>query len=241
MEGAIDQVSVAIAGGADFSVWGIFIRSGFVIKMTMLVLFLASIWSIAVMVEKWLRLRKLATYAADFEDSFWAGGSLDELHARVGDTPTDPMASVFSAAMREWKRSATRGLVETESMRANLQERIERVMEVTLSREMERLERHMVFLATAGATAPFVGLFGTVWGIMGSFQAIADSANTNIAVIAPGLSEALFTTAMGLVVAIPAIAAFNRLQRDLMQYEHRVESFASEFTGILSRQLDEQE
>ena len=141
--------------------------------------------------------------------------------------------------MSEWKRSTARGLVATEHMRTNLQERIERVMEVTLGREIERLERHMVFLATAGATAPFIGLFGTVWGIMNSFQAIAASDNTNITVIAPGLSEALFTTAMGLIVAIPAIAAFNLFQRDIQHYSQRVEGFASEFTGILSRQLDE--
>ncbi|MCZ6763943.1 MAG: protein TolQ [Alphaproteobacteria bacterium] len=223
----------------DFSVWGIFIRAGIVIKLTMLVLLIASGWSVAIMIEKWLRLKRLAASAAEFEDSFWAGGSLDELHNRVGDNPSDPLAAVFSAAMNEWQRSTGRGLVATDQMRANLQERIERVMEVTLGREMERLEKHMVFLATAGATAPFIGLFGTVWGIMNSFQAIAVSDNTNITVIAPGLSEALFTTAMGLVVAIPAIAAFNRFQRDIQQYALRVESFASEFTGILSRQLDE--
>lgn len=223
----------------DFSIWGIFVRSGLVIKLTMLVLLLGSGWSIAVMIEKWLRLRKLAANAAEFEDSFWAGGSLEELHDRLGETPSDPMAAVFSAAMSEWKRSTLRGLVATEHMRANLQERIERVMEVTLGREIERLERHMVFLATAGATAPFIGLFGTVWGIMNSFQAIATSNNTNLTVIAPGLSEALFTTAMGLVVAIPAIAAYNRFQRDIQHYSQRLEGFASEFTGILSRQLDE--
>ena len=224
----------------DFSIWGIFYRAGPVIKITMVILLIGSGWSLSVMIEKWLRLRKLAGQATEFEESFWAGGSLEELHNRIGDEPNDPMAAVFAAAMNEWQRSTARGLVATEQMRANLQERIERVMEVTLGREMERLERHMVFLATAGATAPFIGLFGTVWGIMASFQAIAESETTNIAVIAPGLSEALFTTAMGLVVAIPAIAAFNRFQRDIHNYTLRVESFASEFTGILSRQLDEQ-
>jgi biopolymer transport protein TolQ len=224
---------------ADFTMWGIFVRSGFVIKFTMLILLVGSGWSLAIVVEKWLRLRKLSATAVEFEDSFWAGGSLEELHSQIGETPSDPMAAVFSAAMAEWKRSTSLGLVATEHMRTNLQERIERVMEVTLGREMERLERHMVFLATAGATAPFVGLFGTVWGIMNSFQAISASDSTNITVIAPGLSEALFTTAMGLVVAIPAIAAYNRFQRDLQHYAQRIEAFASEFTGILSRQLDE--
>ena len=191
------------------------------------------------MIDKWLRFKKLATLATDFENRFWAGGSLDELHDSIGDQPADPMSAVFAAAMGEWQRSTARGLVATEQMRENLQERIERMMEVTLGRETEKLERHMVFLATAGATAPFIGLIGTVWGIMNSFQAIAESDDTNITVIAPGLSEALFTTAMGLVVAIPAIAAYNRFQHDIQHYVQRVESFASEFTGILSRQLDE--
>ena len=141
--------------------------------------------------------------------------------------------------MSEWRRSSARGLASSDSVQANLRERIERVMEVSLTREMERIERYMVFLASAGATAPFIGLFGTVWGIMNSFQAIAVAKDTNLSVVAPGLAEALFTTAMGLIVAIPAVAAYNKFSTDMSRYSQRLEGFAAEFGAILSRQLEE--
>ena len=228
--------TVTITGGAefyDFSVWGLFVRSDIIIKLVMIILFFASFWSWTIIIDKWVRFRRLASQASAFEDSFWAGGSLDELYDRVGNAPMDPMSAVFSAAMGEWRRSAA------DRAHGRLQERIERVMEVTLGREVERVERYLVFLASAGATAPFIGLFGTVWGIMNSFQAIATAKNTNIAVIAPGLAEALFTTAMGLVVAIPAVAAFNKFNADVSRYTQRLEGFAAEFSAILSRQLEE--
>ncbi len=234
--------SVAFGGTAlvaDFSVWGLFLRSDVVIKLVMIILFAASFWSWTVIIDKSLRLRRLWGQAADFEDSFWAGGSLDDLYDRVGNSPLDPMAAVFSAAMGEWRRSSSRGLASTERMRASLQERIERVMDVTMAREVERVERYLVFLASAGATAPFIGLFGTVWGIMNSFQAIALAKDTNLAVVAPGLAEALFTTAMGLIVAVPAVAAYNKFSADLARYSQRLEGFGSEFSAILSRQLEE--
>src|SRR5437868_871386 len=144
-----------------------------------------------------------------------------------------------AATMREWRRSAAKGLLGTATMRASLQQRIERVMNVTLGREMERVERFMPFLATVGATAPFVGLFGTVWGIMDSFQSIAAAKNTSLAVVAPGIAESLFATALGLVAAIPAVVAYNKLSSDFGRYSGRLEAFASEFSAILSRQLDE--
>lgn len=234
--------SVAFAGATavtDFSVWSLFLRSDLVIKLVMVILFVASFWSWTIIVDKWLRLRRLWNQAAEFEDSFWSGGSLDDLYDRIGNAPMDPMAAVFTAAMGEWRRSSARGLAATERMRLSLQERIERVMEVTMVREVERVERFLVFLASAGATAPFIGLFGTVWGIMNSFQAIASAQNTNIAVIAPGLAEALFTTAMGLIVAVPAVAAYNKFSTDVARYTQRLEGFASEFSAILSRQLEE--
>ncbi len=234
--------SVAFGGAAlaaDFSIWALFLRSDVIIKLVMIILFAASFWSWTVIIDKWLRMRRLWGQAAEFEDSFWAGGSLDDLYDRVGNSPLDPMSAVFSAAMGEWRRSSSRGLAATERMRASLQERIERVMDVTMAREVERVERYLVFLASAGATAPFIGLFGTVWGIMNSFQAIALAKDTNIAVIAPGLAEALFTTAMGLIVAVPAVAAYNKFSNDLNRYSQRLEGFASEFSAILSRQLEE--
>jgi biopolymer transport protein TolQ len=234
--------TVAVTGGAnitDFSVWALFLRSDVVIKLVMIVLFVASFWSWTIIIDKWLRVRRLEKEARKFEESFWSGGSLDELFESYGARPVDPMSAVFAAAMTEWRRSTERGLSTTVALRANLQDRIERVMDVTLVREMERIERYMVFLASAGATAPFIGLFGTVWGIMNSFQAIAVAKDTSLAVIAPGLAEALFTTAMGLIVAIPAVAAYNKFSTDMNRYAQRLDGFAAEFTAILSRQLEE--
>ena len=202
-------------------------------------LFVGSIWSWTIIIDKWLRVRRLEKEAKIFEESFWSGGSLDELYESFGASPRDPMSAVFASAMTEWRRSTERGLSTTSELRAGLQDRIERAMDVTLGREMERLERYMVFLASAGATAPFIGLFGTVWGIMNSFQAIAVAKDTSLAVIAPGLAEALFTTAMGLIVAIPAVAAYNKFSTDMNRYAQRLDGFAAEFTGILSRQLEE--
>ncbi len=241
MEGNVIE-TVALAGGTgalDFTIWGLFWRSDIVIKMTMLVLFLASIWCWTIIVDKVLRLRRLRAESNNFEDTFWSGGSLDDLYDRMGVQPREPMSAIFSAGMAEWRRSRTRGLTATDRMRDRLHERIDRVMEVTLGREMERLERYLVFLASAGATAPFIGLFGTVWGIMNSFQAIALAQNTNLAVVGPGLAEALFTTALGLIVAVPAVVAYNKLRADIMRYGARLEGFAGEFSGILSRQLEE--
>ena len=234
--------TVTVTGGAiatDFSVWALFLRSDVVIKLVMVVLFVASFWSWTIIIDKWLRVRRLESGARRFEESFWSGGSLDDLYESYGATPRDPMSAVFAAAMTEWRRSTERGLSTTVALRTNLQDRIERVMDVTLGREMERIERYMVFLASAGATAPFIGLFGTVWGIMNSFQAIAVAKDTSLAVIAPGLAEALFTTAMGLIVAIPAVAAYNKFSTDMNRYAQRLDGFAAEFTAILSRQLEE--
>jgi len=214
-------------------------QADIIVKLVLVLLLLASFWSWAVIFDKALRLRRLRVAAASFEETFWSGGSLDDLFDRVGQRPVDPMSAVFAAAMREWRRSAAKGLLGTAVMRASLQQRIERVMTVTVGREMERAERFMAYLATVGSTAPFVGLFGTVWGIMDSFQSIAASKNTSLAVVAPGIAESLFATALGLVAAIPAVVAYNKLSSDFNRYAGRLEAFASEFSAILSRQLDE--
>ena len=219
----------------------LFLQSDSIVKFVMLILLAASFWSWAVIFDKVLRLRRLQQAASSFEDTFWSGGSLDDLYDRVGQRPIDPMSAVFGAAMREWRRSAAKGLLGTPGMRSSLQQRIERVMNVTVGREMDRVERFMSFLATVGSTAPFVGLFGTVWGIMNSFQAIAASKNTSLAVVAPGIAEALFATALGLVAAIPAVVAYNKLATDFGRYASRLEGFATEFSAILSRQLDERQ
>ena len=226
---------------ANFSVWGLFIQATWIVKIVMIILLLASVWSWAIIFEKVWNLRRLQRSATVFEDEFWSGGSLDSLYEKIGRQAENPMTAIFTAAMREWRRSSSRGLQRSESSHAGLQQRIERVMQVTLDREMVRLERYMTFLASVGSTAPFVGLFGTVYGIMNSFQSIALTKQTSLAVVAPGIAEALFATALGLVAAIPAVIAYNKISTDLGRYASRLEAFAAEFTAIMSRQLEEAE
>ena len=218
----------------DLSLWGLFLQADWVVKGVMLGLLVASIWVWAVVFEKVTSLRRVNKAADGFEDAFWSGGSLDELHTKEGENPSHPIAAVFGAAMREWRRSTTAG-----TALAGAKERVERAMGVTIGREMERLERWMVFLASVGSVAPFIGLFGTVWGIMNSFAAIAGMQNTNLAVVAPGIAEALFATAIGLVAAIPAVLAYNKLNTDLARFAARLESFAAEFGAIVSRQAEQ--
>jgi len=240
METQVDPTQLAGSlPPADLSLLGLFMQADIVVKVVMLILLFASFWSWAIIFEKAMRLKRLNGRAGQFEESFWSGGSLEELFDRISNRPTDPMASIFVAAMREWRRSASKGLLVSDQLRAGLQQRIDRVMQITLGREMEQVERQMVFLASVGASAPFVGLFGTVWGIMNSFASIAASKNTSLAVVAPGIAEALFATALGLVAAIPAVLAYNKLSNDLGRYAIKLDTFAGEFGAILSRQLEE--
>ena len=235
---AINTVGLAATSGdLDFSVWTLFLRADLIVKLVMLLLLSASVWCWAIIIEKSVRLRRLNRDATEFEDSFWSGGSLDALYDRIGAQPLDPMGAVFSSAMKEWRRSAETGNL-TVDRGSSLTERIERVMDVTLSRELEHVERQMIILASTGSTAHFIGLFGTVWGIMNSFQSIAMSKNTSLAVVAPGIAEALFATALGLLAAIPAVIAYNKISKDLDRYAARLEDFSSEFSAIISRQLD---
>jgi biopolymer transport protein TolQ len=232
--------SVALSGSVsgDMSVWALFIDADIIVKAVMLLLLLASIWCWTIIFDKWFRLRGLFRRADQFEEAFWSGGSLEELYDRIGSRPLDPMSSIFVAAMREWRRATSKGVLEGDA-RGGLARRIDRVMQVTLSREMEQLEARMGFLASVGSTAPFIGLFGTVWGIMSSFHNIGASKNTSLAVVAPGIAEALFATALGLVAAIPAVLAYNKLSTDVDRYASRLEAFSGEFGAILSRQLEE--
>lgn len=240
MEQAIvDGAAGQALANSQLTLWNLFISADWVVKTVMLVLLVASVWCWAIIFDKTFRFRRLQRRANKFEDEFWSGGSLEELYERVGQQPSDPMTAVFSAAMREWRRSSAKGLVYSEAGRSGLRDRLERVMQVTVAREIERLERYMMFLASVGSTAPFVGLFGTVWGIMNSFQSIAVTKQTNLAVVAPGIAEALFATALGLVAAIPAVIAYNKLSTDLGRYAGRMETFAGEFIAILSRQIEE--
>ncbi len=238
-QAAVDGIALAGSIEIDLSVWGLFLQADPVVKAVIFILIVASVWCWAIIFDKVYRMRRLNRQASRFEEHFWSGGSLEELYDRIGKRPADPMTAVFAAAMREWRRStdATRGQVA--GMRAGLGERIDRVMQVTVGREMERLEKYMSFLASTGSTAPFIGLFGTVWGIMNSFQSIAASKNTSLAVVAPGIAEALFATALGLVAAIPAVIAYNKISTDLGRYAGRLEAFSGEFSAILSRQMEE--
>jgi len=233
---AVDAVNLASAGG-HLSLWGLFVEADIIVKLVMLGLLSASVWVWAIVFEKWTSLRKANREADGFEDRFWSGGSLDELYDQEGGNPTHPMASVFAAAMGEWRRSLR--VAGADISHTSVRERIDRAISVTVQREMDRMERWMVFLASVGATAPFIGLFGTVWGIMRSFSAIAAMQTTNLAVVAPGIAEALFATAIGLVAAIPAVLAYNQISTSLSRFAARLEGFGAEFSAILSRQSEE--
>ena len=224
----------AATAAADFTVWSLFLRADLVVKSVMIGLLLASVWSWGIIFEKWIRLRTVGRGADRFEQLFWSGKSLDEIYEDVQAKAENPMSRLFVSAMREWKRSA-----EATAHFAGLKERIDRVMSVSISREMMALENRLLFLATVGSVAPFVGLFGTVWGIMNSFQSIAISRDTNLAVVAPGIAEALFATALGLLAAIPAVVAYNMFSNSVGRVGSRLDGFADEFSAIVSRQVDE--
>jgi biopolymer transport protein TolQ len=234
MDDAVTEV-VLPSASTGFSLLSLFFQAHIVVKIVIIGLLLASVWSWAIIVDKTLLYRRVRGQMDRFEKIFWSGQSLEELYRSLsGRTPT-AMASVFVAAMREWKRSFEAGARSP----IGLQTRIDKVLDVTIDRETERLERRLLFLATVGSSAPFIGLFGTVWGIMTSFQAIAASKNTALAVVAPGIAEALLATALGLLAAIPAVIAYNKLSSDSGKISQRLEGFADEFAAILSRQVDE--
>lgn len=219
--------------------WSLFLQADIVVQVIMLILLGASFWTWAIIFDKVVRLRRLRGLADRFEDAFWSGGSLEDLYDQYDGRPQDPMSAVFISAMREWRRSAAAAMAGSEGLRARLGERMERVMNIAIGRETGRLSRYMVFLASVGSAAPFVGLFGTVWGIMNAFTSIAAAENTSLAVVAPGIAEALFATALGLFAAIPASLGYNKISSDLNVYTQRLETFADEFSAILSRQVEE--
>jgi biopolymer transport protein TolQ len=234
-DNGVTQVVLAVPMTADISLLALFLQAHIVVKVVIVGLLLASVWTWAIIVDKSLLFSRIRRQMDRFEKLFWSGQSLEELYRSLtGRTPT-AMASVFVAAMREWKRSFESGARSP----MGLQMRIDKVLDVTIVRETERLERRLLFLATVGSAAPFIGLFGTVWGIMSSFQAIAASKNTALAVVAPGIAEALLATALGLFAAIPAVVAYNKLSNDAGKIGQRLEGFADEFSAILSRQVDE--
>ena len=220
---------------ADVSLWALFMLASWVVKLVMLGLLGASVWTWAMVIDKLVNYNKARRQFDSFEQIFWSGQSLEELYRTLSERQTSGMATIFVSAMREWKKSFERGARSP----IGLQMRIDRAMDVTLARETETLEARLSSLATIGSAAPFVGLFGTVVGIMTSFQGIAASKSTNLAVVAPGIAEALLATAIGLVAAIPAVIAYNKFSGDANKLVSRMEAFADEFSAILSRQIDE--
>ena len=226
-----------LAAQADqFGLFNLFLIASPMVKLVMIGLVVASILCWGIVFEKWLAVRRMKSTMDKFEQLFWSGQSLEDLYLTLGPRNNKGMAALFMSAMREWKRS------QDSAMRAGfagVQMRINKVMDVQLQKEMAKLEQRLLVLATVGSTAPFIGLFGTVWGIMNSFRAIGVSKNTNLAVVAPGLAEALFATALGLLAAIPAVMFYNKYSSDIGKIAARLENFADEFGSIISRQLDE--
>jgi biopolymer transport protein TolQ len=220
---------------SDLSIFTLFWQAHWIVKAVMLGLVSSSIWVWAIVFTKFIMFARNRREFDAFESAFWSGQSLEELYRSLSARESQGMSALFVAAMREWKRS-----FESQARSfAGLQQRIEKVMNVTIAREVERLERQLLVLATVGSAGPFVGLFGTVWGIMTSFQSIAASKNTSLAVVAPGIAEALFATAIGLIAAIPATIFYNKFVADVNKQAQRLEAFADEFSAILSRQIDE--
>jgi biopolymer transport protein TolQ len=220
---------------SNLSLWALFSNADLIVKLVMVGLLVASVWVWAIAIDKILLYGRMRRAMDSFEKAFWSGQSLEELYRSLSSRPTHAMAALFVAAMREWKRS-----LESQARSfAGLQMRIEKVMDVTIAREVERLERRLLVLATVGSAGPFIGLLGTVWGIMTSFRAIAGQQSTSLAVVAPGIAEALFATAIGLIAAIPATIFYNKFSSEVNKQAQRLEGFADEFSAILSRQIDE--
>jgi len=232
----VPVVGTNIAPSATgLSLWSLFIHANLIVQLVMIGLLACSVWVWAIAIDKLVLYRRTRREMDRFEGAFWSGESLEELYRTLSGKPNQSMGALFVAAMREWKRSFEGGGRSI----AGLQMRIEKVMQVSIAREIERLERRLLVLATVGSAGPFVGLFGTVVGIMTSFQSIAASKNTSLAVVAPGIAEALFATAIGLVAAIPATIFYNKFAAEVNKQTQRLEGFADEFAAILSRQIDE--
>lgn len=230
----MDTQTLAAAQEIDFSLLTLFMKATFTNKLVLMTLMGMSFWSWSIIVQRLMTFRRARTESEEFDRAFWSGEPLDELYETIAPDPQGASQRIFAAGMTEWRRSHRQdgGLI------AGAQARIDRAMDVAIAREAEVLNKGLTFLATTGSTAPFIGLFGTVWGIKHSFEQIAISQNTNLAVVAPGIAEALLATAIGLVAAIPAVVAYNKLNTDSERILGGYESFADEFSTILSRQLD---
>lgn len=231
----METETLALAQSADFSMWALFARATLTVKLVMVLLVVASIWAWAIIVDKHRLFRRVRRGSETFEDAFWSGEPLDQLYETLGPQPDGAAERIFAAGMAEWRRSHR----SDGALIPGAAARIDRSMDVAIQKEAEVLEKGLPVLATVGSTAPFVGLFGTVWGIMNAFVEIAEQQNTNLAVVAPGIAEALLATGLGLLAAIPAVVFYNKLSSESDRLVAGYENFADEFSTILSRQLDQ--
>jgi biopolymer transport protein TolQ len=234
----VNAINNIASENIDFSMFALFMSADYVVKTVIIILVIASIYSWSIIVAKILRLRQLKQMEKEFEEIFWSGNSFEDLYETLNFNKLDPKSKIFCAAISEWKKSRPSLDSQTNSNLESLKDRMQRSMIVTFNKESEVIEKNLTFLATSGSTAPFIGLFGTVWGIMNSFKSIAVAQNTNLSVVAPGIAEALFATALGLFVAIPAVVAYNKISNDLSKYFISLETFMDEFTTIFFRQLE---
>ena len=226
MEQEIATQVVGLGGANDFSILQLFIRADFIVKAVIVILLLASIYSWALIFEKYKLFKRIEKSSTQFEEKFWKAKSAENFYNNISNKGKDPLTSVFQSAMTE--------LIKTKSKSSSVQSaRVTRVLEISLDKEMKLIEKDFTFLATVGSTAPFIGLFGTVWGIMNSFQSIAISRNTSLAIVAPGIAEALFATALGLLAAIPAVIAFNKFNSDSKKYSKKLENFSKRLLSII--------
>ena len=226
MEADISSQAVGLASSADFSILNLFIRADIIVKSVIIILIASSIYSWAIIIEKYRLFKKINKTSEEFETKFWKSRSAESFYNNLPDKIDDPMANVFKDTMQVIIKSKSK---------SNLSNRIESMLEVNIEKQMNVLEKNYTFLATVGSTAPFIGLFGTVWGIMNSFQSIAISRNTSLAIVAPGIAEALFATALGLIAAIPAVIAYNKISSVFDNYSIRLETFAQEFVNRVTK------
>ena len=224
MEADITSQAVGLATSADFSILNLFLRADIIVKSVIIILIAASIYSWAIIIEKYRLFKKINLTTEEFETKFWKSKSAETFYNNLPANIEDPMANLFKDTMQVVIKSRSK---------SNLSERLTNILEVNIEKQMNNIEKSYTFLATVGSTAPFIGLFGTVWGIMNSFQSIAISRNTSLAIVAPGIAEALFATALGLLAAIPAVIAFNKFNSDSKKYSQKLESFSKKFTSII--------
>ena len=224
MEADITSQAVGLASNTDFSLWSLFIRADFIVKSVILMLIGCSIYSWAIIIEKFRLFKKINLESEEFEEKFWKSKSAETFYNNLPENSENPMALLFKDSMQTLLKAKNK---------ANLNERMSSILEVNIEKQMVTLEKGFTFLATVGSTAPFIGLFGTVWGIMNSFQSIAISRNTSLAIVAPGIAEALFATALGLLAAIPAVVAYNKYNNDSKKYSQKLENFSKRFLSII--------